>query len=113
MGYENWLKNAMKYLHSDHYLIIGVKYTLNLLYGKVAGFMIQDMNEDQLRRKMNICEDILRIADTVEPGLSRLRGRRSHHTIFILTGPIRYIYSFRRNNIIRTSSSDHDATAEI
>lgn len=36
--------------------------------------MIQEMNDDLLRRKINICEELLKIADVLEPGLSRLRG---------------------------------------
>lgn len=73
--YEIWLKRAASNLHENHYLILGVKYTLSLLYGKIPGYMIQEMNEDLLRRKVTICEDLLKVADIIEPGLSRLRGK--------------------------------------
>lgn len=45
-----------------------------LLYGKIPGYMIQDMNEDLLKRKTIVCEELLKIANIIEPGLSRLRG---------------------------------------
>lgn len=37
--------------------------------------MIQDMDDDLLKRKIRLCEELLLIADVLEPGLSRLRGR--------------------------------------
>lgn len=74
-SYENWIKKVLFSLHQNHYLILGVKYTLCLLYGKIPGFMIQNMNDDLLKRKLNICEQLLKIANIIQPGQSRLRGK--------------------------------------
>lgn len=40
--------------------------------------MLYDMNEDLLKRKIRICEELLKTADILEPGLSRLRGNIEH-----------------------------------
>lgn len=37
--------------------------------------MIQNMNDDLLKRKLNICEQLLKIANIIQPGQSRLRGK--------------------------------------
>lgn len=74
-SYEDWIKKVSFSLHQNHYLILGVKYTLCLLYGKIPGFMIQNMNDDLLKRKLNICEQLIKIANIIQPGQSRLRGK--------------------------------------
>lgn len=73
-SYENWIKEASVTFHQNHYLIIGVKYTLSLLYGKTNGFMLPDLSHDLLQRKIVICEELLEVAKIIQPGLSRLRG---------------------------------------
>lgn len=73
-SYEDWIKEASVIFHQNHYLITGVKYTLSLLYGKTDGFLLQDLSHDLLQRKIKICEELLDIANIIQPGLSRLRG---------------------------------------
>ncbi|KAF4518907.1 hypothetical protein B566_EDAN006745, partial [Ephemera danica] len=58
----------------QHYLMLGVKHSLSQVYGKVAGFLINDLSEEQLKRKRDICREILPVFDILEPGMSRLRG---------------------------------------
>ncbi|XP_054268292.1 SET domain-containing protein SmydA-8-like [Macrosteles quadrilineatus] len=75
-------------LHPSHYLIVGLKYSLSQLYGKTAGFLISQMNEETLQRKVQICEDILKIFDIVEPGFTRIRAitmYELHAPLMILT----------------------------
>ncbi|KAG8322789.1 hypothetical protein J6590_015780 [Homalodisca vitripennis] len=75
-------------LHRNHYLILGLKYTLSQLYGKSAGYLIHQMTEAMLERKKQVCEDILQMFDVLEPGLTRTRGLTMyelHAPIMVLT----------------------------
>lgn len=72
---EKSVNNFSKVLHKNHYYILGMKYALSQLYGKSAGYLIHEMSETMLERKRNICEDILRVFDILEPGLSSIRGK--------------------------------------
>ncbi|CAH0386416.1 unnamed protein product, partial [Bemisia tabaci] len=73
-GYEEFLKKYEHFLSSSHYLMIGAKYSLCQLYGKIEDFMIHELSTEQLRRKISLCEEVLQVADIVSPGLSVLRG---------------------------------------
>lgn len=109
-GFEIWLKNATNYFHSNHYLILGVKYTLCLLYGKINGFMIQELNEDLLKRKIALCQDLLKVADIIEPGLSRLRGNYNIWFTFrlIFCNKFLIICKINRNFTIRVTRASYD-----
>jgi hypothetical protein len=50
------------------------KHSLCQLYGKVADYLIPDLSDDLIKRKQDICEELLPIFDVLEPGMSRLRG---------------------------------------
>lgn len=73
-GMEKFLEKYRNVLHPTHYLCLGVKLSLSQLYGKITGFIIHELSDDLLIRKQNICKEILKIFDVIEPGFSRLRG---------------------------------------
>lgn len=54
--------------------MLGIKYSLSQLYGKVEGFMIHEMSNALLQRKQDICKELMKVFDVLEPGMSRLRG---------------------------------------
>lgn len=60
--------------HKNHYLCICAKHSLFQLYGRSEDFMIHELSVEQLRVKENYCRDILDVVDSLEPGLSKLRG---------------------------------------
>lgn len=72
---ELFLEKFRNVLHPTHYLCLGVKLSLSQLYGKIKGYIIHELSDDLLVRKQEICEEILKIFDVIEPGFSRLRGR--------------------------------------
>ncbi|KAK9752787.1 SET domain [Popillia japonica] len=65
---EQLLKNLETFLAPQHHLIIELKQNLIPLYD------YNSFNEMAMKRKMEFCEDIIRVLKIVEPGISRLQG---------------------------------------
>ncbi|KAJ8712607.1 hypothetical protein PYW07_005449 [Mythimna separata] len=87
-GYEGFLHKYRNVIHSTHYLCLSAKHSLSQLYGKVADYMIHEMPEAELNRKIEICRDLMKAFDVIEPGYSRLRGvtlYELHAPLMILT----------------------------
>lgn len=73
-AFEAFLHKYRNVIHQGHYLCLSAKHSLSQLYGKVAEYMIHEMPDHQLNRKIEICRDLMKVFDLVEPGYSRLRG---------------------------------------
>lgn len=71
---EQMVNKLDKVLHRNHFYILEMKYMLSQLYGKAAGYLIHEMTDIMLERKERLCEDILRVYDVLQPGLSTVRG---------------------------------------
>ncbi|XP_075980482.1 SET domain-containing protein SmydA-8-like isoform X2 [Anticarsia gemmatalis] len=87
-GFEGFLHKYRNVVHSTHYLCLSAKHSLSQLYGKVAEYMIHEMPEAELNRKIDICRDLMKAFDVIEPGYSRLRGvtlYELHAPLMILT----------------------------
>ncbi|CAH0588795.1 unnamed protein product [Chrysodeixis includens] len=87
-GYESFLHKYRNVIHSSHYLCLSAKHSLSQLYGKVADYMIHEMPDAELNRKIEICRDLMKAFDVIEPGYSRLRGvtlYELHAPLMILT----------------------------
>ncbi|KAL4089800.1 hypothetical protein QTP88_024764 [Uroleucon formosanum] len=73
-GFERFLERVcdgtMPPLHADHHVTVGVKYALTQLYAD----RISDLSTKQLENNTDICEQLLRLADVLEPGITRFRG---------------------------------------
>ncbi|VVC89785.1 unnamed protein product [Leptidea sinapis] len=74
-GFEKFLVKYRNVLCSSHYLCLSALHSLSQLYGKVTSHMIHEMSEDQLLRKVEVCRDLMKVFDIIEPGYSRLRGK--------------------------------------
>ncbi|CAK1555495.1 unnamed protein product [Leptosia nina] len=87
-GFEKFLHKYRNVLHDNHYLCLSALHSLSQLYGKIAGYMIHEMPEEQLHRKIDICRDLMKVFDVIEPGYSRLRGitlYELHAPLMVLT----------------------------
>lgn len=73
-GMENFITKYSTSLHRNHYIFLAAKHSLCQLYGKIDGFLINELSIDQLKRKEQYCRDFLEVIDVLEPGTSRLRG---------------------------------------
>jgi hypothetical protein len=72
---EAFMLRYQNVLHPNHYHCLGVLHLLCQLYGKAPGFLINKLTEAQLRHKRNLCRQLLKVLDILEPGYSRLRGK--------------------------------------
>jgi len=75
-AYEAFLKKYSKILGENHYLNLSAQHSLFQLYGKIDGYLINNLNEEQLQRKVQICRNLLHHFSIVDPGLSKQRGER-------------------------------------
>ncbi|XP_061393002.1 SET domain-containing protein SmydA-8 [Musca vetustissima] len=73
-GLENFLKRYSGVLGPNHYLLLSAKYSLCQLYGKIEGYLLPELSLEDLQRKLNYCQDFLKVVDILEPQLTRLRG---------------------------------------
>lgn len=73
--YEEFLKKCKTMFHENHYLILSAMHCLSQLYGKIKGYLINDLTEEQLERKIEICKKLIKTFEKLEPGLSKQRGK--------------------------------------
>lgn len=86
---EEFLKENSVHMHENHLLMIEVQYALCLMYGNIAeyryeglktnlqltkiNFYILELSEIILRRKIDLCENVLSIYDKISPGRTNHR----------------------------------------
>lgn len=71
---ENLLEKYKSVLHSNHFIMILLKNALVDSYGHVNGYLLSELPNALLRRKIELCEEVLEILDVFERGKSRARG---------------------------------------
>lgn len=74
-GFEEFLAKYRNVFHKNHYLCICAKHSLFQLYGRSEGFLIHELSIEQLRKKEQYCRDLLNVVNSLDPGLSKLRGK--------------------------------------
>ncbi|CAG4942892.1 unnamed protein product [Parnassius apollo] len=87
-GFESFLHKYRNVLHDTHYLCLSALHSLSQLYGKVTDYMIHEMTDQQLNRKIEVCRELMKVFDFIEPGYSRLRGitlYELHAPLMVLT----------------------------
>jgi len=72
--FEAFLKKYSAVLHQNHVILIDKKYTLAKMYGRMQGYEPDKMSDEQFRRKLQLCEEVLKVLDKIMPGQSRKRG---------------------------------------
>ncbi|XP_022900337.2 SET domain-containing protein SmydA-8 [Onthophagus taurus] len=97
---EYLLEKYRNVLHPNHYLCLSLKLSLSQLYGKINGFLIHELTDELLERKIEICREILKIFDVLEPGYTRIRGV----TLYELHAPIMIMVSrkFEKQQITKS-----------
>ncbi|CAG9767203.1 unnamed protein product [Ceutorhynchus assimilis] len=71
---ENFLQKYRNVLHPTHYLCLSIKVSLSQVYGRISGYLIHELKDKPLIRKKDICHEILKVFDVIEPGYTRIRG---------------------------------------
>jgi len=72
IGLETFIEKWSKLLHPNNSIVIGVKYYLCLLYGNVDEYLLEEMSDALVQRKIFLCKELLDIAQILEPGCSKL-----------------------------------------
>jgi len=69
---EQFLEEKKKVLHPNHYHLVTAKHSLLQMYGRTEGYLIQDMPEEQLQRKIELCKENLDVLYKIDPNMIRL-----------------------------------------
>jgi len=76
LDWERLLDELQKTLHKNHYLCLDVKRLLVQLYGWKEGFKLNEMSDEMLKRKIDLCENYVSVYSKVEPSAyTKWRGR--------------------------------------
>uniref|UniRef100_A0A336KMW1 CSON012778 protein n=1 Tax=Culicoides sonorensis TaxID=179676 RepID=A0A336KMW1_CULSO len=89
---ETVLKKYKTVLHPHHYQILGIKQALVELYGRVPGYEMSELPDVLLERKLELCRDLLKVFDIIEPGITRSRGMILYemHAVMVLLAQSAY-----------------------
>ncbi|XP_057374746.1 SET domain-containing protein SmydA-8-like isoform X1 [Daphnia carinata] len=77
---ENFIATYSGAIHPGSCHVIEAKYAIIQLYGNASKLLYDDLNEEQIGKKLEYCNQLLKLADFIDPGLSQLRG----HLLFEL-----------------------------
>ncbi|EDS26607.1 conserved hypothetical protein [Culex quinquefasciatus] len=73
-SFERVFKKYRSVLHPLHFINTSIRNSLIELYGRIPGYMMPELPDILLERKIELCKDILRVNDVFEPGKSRSRA---------------------------------------
>ncbi|GLH02468.1 SET domain-containing protein SmydA-8, isoform A [Gryllus bimaculatus] len=71
---ENFVEKYISALHPKNSFIVQAKYALSQIYGNGAGYELPELPEHLLNRKIELCHELLELADALSPGMSTFRG---------------------------------------
>ncbi|KAI9588022.1 SET domain-containing protein SmydA-8 [Glossina fuscipes] len=71
---EEFLLRYRDTLHEKNTHVLQVKYALIQLYGNISGFYLHEMNDAAIKRKIELCLELLEVADVIDAGWSIFRG---------------------------------------
>ncbi|KAF5286976.1 hypothetical protein FQR65_LT12374 [Abscondita terminalis] len=66
------LEKILNFLHPHHYHVYSVKHSLLQLYGYQQGYLPNQISDDLLLKKSEMCRELIEITKTVDPGNARL-----------------------------------------
>eukprot|EP00095_Tigriopus_kingsejongensis_P011042 maker-scaffold109_size355148-snap-gene-2.26 protein:Tk11042 transcript:maker-scaffold109_size355148-snap-gene-2.26-mRNA-1 annotation:"protein isoform a-like" len=72
--FECFIGKYSKILHPNHVILIDRKYVLARMYGRMEGYEVDGLTDEQFRRKRELCEEVLGVLDKIMPGRMRKRG---------------------------------------
>lgn len=59
-------------LHENHYHLFALKHTLIQMYGHKPNYLLHELSDDILSKKISMCEQLLNILDRIDPNTMRL-----------------------------------------
>ncbi|XP_058446372.1 SET domain-containing protein SmydA-8 [Malaya genurostris] len=73
-NFERLFKKYRSVLHPLHFINTSIRHSLIELYGRIPGYEMHDLPDILLERKVELCQDILKVLNVFEPGKSRARA---------------------------------------
>lgn len=74
LPYEMYLRKYCNVLHPNHYLLFDAKHRLSQIYGRSDGNSLAQLGDVQLRRKIELCEEVVKTTQKCIPGIARITG---------------------------------------
>lgn len=81
---EQLFRKYRSVLHPKHAFMTCLRHSLSQMYGRIEGYMLEDLPDVLLERKAELCRDLLQVLNVVEPGYSRIRAM----TLYELHAPL-------------------------
>ncbi|XP_059088067.1 SET domain-containing protein SmydA-8-like [Tigriopus californicus] len=81
---EKFLLIHSRVLHPNHAIMVDVSHTLVHLLGHWPGYLMADLTERQMQMKEDLARNLLRIAEKLLPGISRLRSTTLYQLYLVL-----------------------------
>jgi len=83
--FEEFIESKKKVLNTNHYHMVTVKHQLLQMYGRTEEYLIQDMTEEQLQRKIQLCKENLSVLQGLDPNRTRLEiyAATSHYELHL------------------------------
>lgn len=69
---ESLIEKVSNLLHGNHYHLFALKHTLIQLYGRKPNYMLHELTDEKLQRKIEMCEELLYILDRIDSNTMRL-----------------------------------------
>jgi len=69
---EEFISEKSKVLHPNHYHMVTAKHNLLQMYGRTENCLIQDISEELLQRKVDLCNENLDLLYQLDPNMIRL-----------------------------------------
>lgn len=71
-NYDALIEKLSKLLHENHFHLFALKHTLIQMYGHKPNYLLHELSDDILHRKISMCEQLLSILDHIDPNTMRL-----------------------------------------
>merc|ERR1712200_94854 len=99
---KNLLNKYKSKLDSNHGVLTELKQMIVSGYGRLPGYMVEDMKEADHMIKIQLAQEILAVLDIVEPGLNLPRGLILFelHTSFVMAANIQFEKSRNPNQLL-------------
>lgn len=68
---DKLLTKLLTFLHPNHYHCYAIKHSLVQLYGYQQGYMPNQISDELLKKKSNMCREMLEITKKIDPGNAR------------------------------------------
>ncbi|ALC45151.1 CG18136, partial [Drosophila busckii] len=72
--FEDFIYRHRIELHETNTHVLQAKYALTQLYGSAPGYSLEELSEQDLTRKVQLCEELLQLANIFDSGWSMFRG---------------------------------------